>query len=89
MDVEQANLHENIDQEILVEISEGPGEFQDAVGELSQVIHGLVQAGRCWYMRLTGGLQAKCFHQCHTDPCLFCKTVDREVVAMWTACSSI
>ena len=72
IDFEQAYLLADVDTEI-IELPEECREFLDAMGKLNKVIYGLVQAGRCWNMRLTNDLKTLGFEQSRADPCVFRK----------------
>ncbi|CAM9940014.1 unnamed protein product, partial [Ascophyllum nodosum] len=78
-DTEQAYLKADIDEEIYIEIPEEFQGFPGAVGWLSKVIYGLVQAGRCWNNKFCDDMTAVGFEQAKADPCVFRKVVDGEV----------
>ena len=79
IDVEQAYLQADIDEEIYIELPEEYRAFPNAVGLLRKAIYGLVQSGLCWYRKFTDSIKEKGFEQSHADPCLFRRFVDGEV----------
>ena len=74
-DFEQAFLLADVNTEIYIELPEEYREFPDAVETLNKAIYGLLQAGRCWNMRLTNDLKTLKFEQSRADPCVFRKLV--------------
>jgi len=82
LDVEQAFLQADIDEEVYIELPEDFQEFPGAVGRLNKAVYGLVQAGRCFNIRMTGDLKEMGFEQSHADPCVFRKVVDKEAVVV-------
>ena len=69
-DFQQAYLLADVDTEIYIELPEEYREFPDAVGKLKTAIYDLVQAGRCWKMRVTNDLKMLGFEQSRADPCV-------------------
>ena len=57
IDFERAYLLADVDTGIYIELPEEYREFPDAVGKLNKAIYDLVQAGRCWNIRLTNDLK--------------------------------
>lgn len=57
MGVEQAFLLANVDKEIYMKLPEEYKEFPGAVGKLNKSTYHLVQAGKCWNLRLTDDLK--------------------------------
>ncbi|CAN0335182.1 unnamed protein product, partial [Ascophyllum nodosum] len=80
IDVEQAYLQADIDEEIYIELHKDYRAFPNAVGLLRKAIYGLVQSGLCWFRKFTDGIKEKGFEQSHADPCVFRRIVDGEVV---------
>ena len=82
IDVEQAYLQADIDEEIYIELPEDYRAFPNAVALLKKAIYGLVQSGLCWFRKFTDGIKEKGFEQSHADPCVFRRIVDGEVVTV-------
>ena len=72
----------DVDIAIDIELPKEYREFLDAVGKLNKAIYGLVQAGRCWNMRLINDLKTLGFEQPHADPCVFRKYVAGKMEAI-------
>ena len=82
IDVEQAYLQADIDEEIYIELPEDNRAFPNVVGLLRKDIYGLVQPEVCWFRKFKDGIKEKDFEQSHADPCVFRRIVDDEVVTV-------
>ena len=63
IDVEQAYLQADIDEEIYIELPKDYHAFTKAVGLLRKVIYGLVPPGLCWFRTFTHDIKEKCCWQ--------------------------
>ena len=57
LDVWQAFLQVDIDEVVYIELQEDFQEFPGAVGRLNKAVYGLVKAGRCFNIWMTGDLK--------------------------------
>ncbi|CAM9899858.1 unnamed protein product, partial [Ascophyllum nodosum] len=57
IDVEQAYLQADIDEEIYIKLPKDYRAFPNAVGLLRKAIYGLVQSGLCWFRKFTDGIK--------------------------------
>ena len=80
IDVEQAYLQADIDEDIYIKVPEDYHAFPNAVGMLRKAIYRFVQSGLFWFRKFTNGIQEKGFKQSHADPCVFRRIVDGKVV---------
>ena len=78
LDVEQACLKADTDEEIYIDISEEFQEVPASVGRLNKAIYGLEQGRRCWNNKFCDDTTAIGFEQAKADPCVFRKVVDGE-----------
>ena len=87
INVEQAHLQADIDEEIYIELPEDNRAFPNTIGLLRKAIYGLVESGLCWFRKFTDGIKEKGFEQSHADPCVFRRIVDgKAVIASTTYC---
>ncbi|KAL9226203.1 hypothetical protein vseg_002041 [Gypsophila vaccaria] len=73
MDVHNAFLHGNLDEEVYMRLPHGYSVAQPGkVCRLKKSLYGLRQASRCWFAKLSDSLLAFGFRQCMSDYSLFC-----------------
>lgn len=75
MDVQNAFLHDNLDEEIYMRIPQGYGHIthniKQPVCRLNKFLYGLKQASRVWFHKLSTTLKLLNFTQCKSDYSLF------------------
>ena len=82
MDVQTAFLHDDLEEEIFMELPEGLGYSKSDVGLLIKSIYGLVQAARQWWIKFGSTLVQEEFLRSKIDACLFTKMDDAGFVAL-------
>jgi len=80
VDVETAFLHGNLQEEIYMNIPDGLESNGNECLRLKRTIYGLVQSAREFYKRLIEVLKNVGFVENKSDPCLFSKWEDGEVI---------
>ncbi|KAL6295890.1 hypothetical protein ACE6H2_004032 [Prunus campanulata] len=84
LDVKNVFLHGELDEEVFMHQPQG---FEDPVHphfvcKLQKSLYGLKQAPRAWNAKFTGYLPALGFKSSHSDPSLFVKHADFEIVIL-------
>lgn len=83
MDVHNAFLQGNLDEEIYMTIPEGLGNYdKNMVCRLKKSLYGLKQSSRQWNLKLTQSLVSGGFKQSYHDYSLFTKEINNEIVVV-------
>jgi hypothetical protein len=90
LDIKQAYLNSDVEEEIYLEIPEGldlvmrnaPARGGNQGCKLVKTLYGLKQAGRNWNQMLTKWIMSQRFSQSKADPCLFTKISERQYMTI-------
>ncbi|CAN1192604.1 Retrovirus-related Pol polyprotein from transposon TNT 1-94 [Linum perenne] len=86
MDVSNAFLHGDLEEEVYMELPQGVKEEVNGNGKqvckLLKSLYGLKQASRRWFVKLTTALKSEGFHQSNSDHSLFIYTTDRDMIVL-------
>jgi hypothetical protein len=83
MDVSNAFLHGELDEEVYMNIPQGYKALKEGlVGRLKKSLYGLKQASRNWYFKLSQALLSYSFKECQADHSLFTYTDGSTFIAI-------
>lgn len=88
MDVVNAFLLADIDEDIISEVPQGVsvpggGNPKEFVIRIVKSMYGLKQAGRNWYLKLHNALVSLDFHRCETDHAVYIHPESGLILAFW------
>ena len=80
IDVEQAFVQSELEEEVFLRLPKGCGDFSGKIVRLNKSLYGLKQASRTWHAHLTSCLKNLGFEQCLADVCVFRLTEEEQIV---------
>ena len=70
-DIEQAFVHSDLEENVLLRLPQGYGSFSGKIVRLNKRLYGLKRASRPWHAPLARCLLTSGFVQCLADACVF------------------